>query len=152
MEETPASLDDLPLGFSISLLKLNPSDSGLGQSSPVDPNSDTVVVHREPALNRINEEMAVTSSDDVSRYRLGENEDMAHLSDLDISDLRHLDRVDVHRKPAFNHYEEMAVTSSDNVSGYRSRENEDMAHLSDVDISDLSHLDSQSSIITYGYF
>ena len=33
-------LDDLPLGFSISLFKLNSSDSGLGQSTPKERNSN----------------------------------------------------------------------------------------------------------------
>ena len=32
--EAEGAIDDLPLGFSISLFKLNSSDSGLGQSTP----------------------------------------------------------------------------------------------------------------------
>ena len=46
--EAERAIDDLPLGFSISLFKLNSSDSGLGQSTPPgeSPPEVSVQVHR----------------------------------------------------------------------------------------------------------
>ena len=97
-EEAPAPqfLDDMPLGFSRSLFKLISSDSGFGPSTPLDPNtnSDTVdvVVHRDP---RFEDQMAVTFSNDASRYQAAAaaNEEMAHLSDVGfvVSDVDHSD-------------------------------------------------------------
>ena len=115
--------DDMPLGYSISLVNLNGSDSGLGQSMPLDPNSNSdtvdVVLHHRGESSQgfgFHDQRPVFSSD-FSRMEIAENEGMANLSDIygcEITEYHGM--VDLY-----------------DVSGCEMTENEGMADASDVD-------------------